>query len=425
MGLRLLHTSDWHLGKKLFKTDRTFEQKLFLDWLIDLIKDENIHGLLVCGDVFDCPLPPASALELYFNFLSRLTSQTTCKIYIIPGNHDSGKFLGAPSGFLKKHNIHISGNLLTPENDNFQKSHLATIEENGIKANMVFLPYFRTHEILNLYENFKANGHLSKIEEDEDIFLPTLETFFKHILQTGESQACNILLAHHLFGGFEMSGSEQMISLSSLESIPFSILENHFDYAALGHIHKTMELKKSSPNAHYCGAPMAFRFNEKGQKHVILLDIDNVENKHRIQTRKIPIPVSRAIVSLKMNADNHQDICEKFLATLQDSHLPPLVEIILELAKPDTELTDRIREKIHSSNADLISLSTIFPQNNDIKPDHEDKLLNNLKNPKQLFREYYTNKYPDTDSVPDDIIHDFMDLLQYSNDIRSNEGALM
>ena len=112
MTYKVLHTSDWHLGKKLYRLSRIEEQKLFLNWLSDLIITENIDALFIAGDIFDTPNPPSNALKIYFQFLKNVTDNSHCHIYIIAGNHDSGRFLEAPSGLLEDHRVTVIGQLI-------------------------------------------------------------------------------------------------------------------------------------------------------------------------------------------------------------------------------------------------------------------------------------------------------------------------
>ena len=122
MGHKILHTSDWHLGKKLFKRSRIEEQRLFLNWLFETVKSQEIDFLVIAGDIFDTPTPPNEALELYFDFLEIVSKETEAHIIIISGNHDSANFIQAPSKILAKHNIHIKTKLDTNLDNNVRLS---------------------------------------------------------------------------------------------------------------------------------------------------------------------------------------------------------------------------------------------------------------------------------------------------------------
>ena len=106
---RILHTSDWHIGRRLKEHDRTEEFAAFFDWLEKLITSEKIDTLLVAGDIFDNTTPSVQAQELYYSFLSRLVESPCRHVVIISGNHDSPAFLDAPAEILKHCDIHVIG----------------------------------------------------------------------------------------------------------------------------------------------------------------------------------------------------------------------------------------------------------------------------------------------------------------------------
>ena len=107
--MKILHTSDWHLGQKFINHDRDQEHKLALDWLVQLIIDQNVECLIVAGDIFDTFNPSSGALNLYYDFLEDLR-ETNCRYtVIVGGNHDSPSMLNAPRRLLKSMNVHVVG----------------------------------------------------------------------------------------------------------------------------------------------------------------------------------------------------------------------------------------------------------------------------------------------------------------------------
>src|SRR5690349_20203908 len=107
--MRVLHTSDWHLGKRLEQCERTEEHQHFLDWLVQIIQAQNIELLIIAGDIFDTGSPSNTALKQYYDFLWQLR-QTCCRdVVVIGGNHDSVSTLNAPKALLKYFNVHVVG----------------------------------------------------------------------------------------------------------------------------------------------------------------------------------------------------------------------------------------------------------------------------------------------------------------------------
>ena len=107
--MRILHTSDWHIGHRLYERPRIKEHCQFLDWLLAKIKEQEVDVLLVSGDIFDTALPSSEATDLYYQFLFRLYNETHAHAVIAAGNHDSPTRLAAPREFLRMGRIHVVG----------------------------------------------------------------------------------------------------------------------------------------------------------------------------------------------------------------------------------------------------------------------------------------------------------------------------
>ena len=249
--MSIIHTSDWHLGKRIGPYSRLDEQELFLSWLSGYIRNNHIKALLISGDIFDTPNPPTRALKLYFHFLEEVTTQTDCNIFIISGNHDNGQFLEAPLPFLKKHRVFIAG-VLDPNNIS---SHVISLNDKDIEITM--MPFFRTKDLLEVSLQ-KESDNLT----EEELTLKRLERWIELAKPTKEY---SILMGHHNFGSFLGSDSEHSLSLSGIESLPLNYFKD-WDYLALGHIHKPQTVKQSEPQAVYSGSPLSFRFSEIEQK---------------------------------------------------------------------------------------------------------------------------------------------------------------
>ena len=390
--MKLIHTSDWHLGKKLYKVSRLPEQQLFLDWLATIIIEQKIDGLIIAGDIFDTPSPPAEALKLYFDFLQRITTQSNCHIFAIAGNHDSGRFLEAPQSLLHERKVHIKGMLSNNISDfQFQLGDL----------NLFLLPYFRTHEILNLGKSFDIENN------DEDMssyILRILHALFERIV----SLKSHILVAHHLFGHYEASGSEQSLSLSGIDSIPLSLLDN-FNYVALGHIHKKQQL---CSNTYYCGSPLPFRFSETRNKSLILI---TTAQGQITNTELVDIPIFRQVLTLETTADDLESQLKKLVDdhTAAPYNLSHLLEVKLKLDCPQYGLADYVREYLSSSPIELLSLQSEF-QNDDTALEQQN-YSSVLPNTMELFDLFYRKKYPETEQIPAPIKEEFIELLDEIN----------
>jgi exonuclease SbcD len=398
MSLKIVHTSDWHLGKKLYKACRLKEQAQFLNWLNQYLVSANAEALIIAGDIFDTPHPSSKALKLYFDFLR----DVPCPVYLISGNHDSGKFLEAPKTFLEEKNIHIVGEIPQDssdiENINFQ------LNKDNISVNFTLLPYFRTYEILNLANELLSNEEMSTLNSEEAI-LKTLSILLEKSSKQ-DSKFFNILVAHHLFGSFDMAGSEQGLTLSGIESLPADILVDKYNYTALGHIHKKQELKKSNPMMAYCGSPLPFRFSEKNNKKLILIEI---EESNIFSARDIAIPIFKPLyqIDCKLSEFDKKLISlKKSISEDEECYL----ELKIHLDSPQTGLIDDIKSKI-PSKWDLISFYTKL---NNIKKQKNEHSKIDFEDTLSLFNSYYKKKFPESSDIPKDLEIDFKNLLNES-----------
>lgn len=367
--MRVLHTSDWHLGKRLFKLDRSPEHKLFLDWLLTTLKEKKIDLLLIAGDIFDTPTPPHQSLETFYQFLHRLSVETKTETLIIAGNHDSGLLLEAPSELLKIHRVKVWGKLSSEPSDQWLR--VGNIDVCAI-------PFFRSYELL-------PQG-----EGDAIVALK------KYLVK--DRTAPQLLMLHHLAGMYEAAGSEQVISLSGVDSIPSDILKS-FDYVALGHIHKP---QKIGPNAHYSGSPIPLRFSETAKKSVIIID----EKDGTLHSEVLPIPSFRNLFIVKTTESSFKTDLEKLT---KSSDLTPMVEVQIELTSPRVGLIDEIKEILDKKGMELLSFMPIY-QTSSTKQRRSEKLFE--LSTVELFEEFYTTKFPDSESVPEELKKDFMDLLE-------------
>jgi len=375
--MRLLHTSDWHLGKRLFKLERAQEQELYLDWLFKTIVEKEVDHLLICGDIFDTPTPPHFAQEMYYDFLHRLSVHTECEVLIIAGNHDSGQLLEAPKKILKGHRISIWGKLSKNPDD-----HWLTLQKGAIALDVCAIPFFRSYEIL--------------LENDQN----SLDGLSRYFVKTSSNP--KLLMLHHLAGITEGTGSEQVITLSGIDCIPTDFLKQ-FDYVAMGHIHKPMKI---SNKIFYCGSPLPMRFSEKQSKEVRLIEID----QKGIFSTSIEIPVFRKLHLLELNEDNWPSTIHQLP---EEMGLRAVAEVKMSLSKPLSGIIDEIKKELEKKNIELLAYQPIYQQ---VEEKHQKNEKIFQLSPIELFKEFYKSKYPEQGHVPDDLTLEFSELIQRVND---------
>jgi len=416
--ITFIHTSDWHLGKKLFKRERIDEQKLFLDWLFNLVKAQAVDFLIISGDIFDVPIPPNFASKLYYDFLYKINEETQTQVIIIAGNHDSSSYLEAPRELLKKHNVYIQSKLAPKLEDNIL--HLETV--SGDEILIKTLPYFRTHELYNCIKAAKSESKKTDVQSDDrpeekiditniSIIEDYLKTFFSSWGTKDKENIPKILMAHHAFGDFLNAGSEQALSLSGLDTIPMEWVGDQFNYMALGHIHKYQKMSKTK-NIYYPGSPIPLRFSESQGKYINLVKVEGVTET---EVTKISIPVFRSIIQINTDENSYLQDIEQSLSTSENKDLTGFIEVKCQLTDPKSGLADEIKELAGKYDFELLSMIPIYTNEEDensTEAPGTDALNYNIV---ELFENYYKVKHPQAEEIPSHILSEFKSLLEEVN----------
>lgn len=273
--LRVLHTSDWHLGHVLFERKRDEEFEFFLDWLADTIKSENIDCLLVAGDIFDTTTPSAKTQGMYLDFLVRARDRGCRHIVITSGNHDPAILLEVHKPILERMDIHVLG---IPDMDNPENEVLVLKNQFGIPELIVCaVPFLREK-----YLRRSAPGESP--EEKEIKLLRAIAGHYEILAQKVSAaqgklagQAPVIAMGHLFVGGnakLEEGECERQLYVGTLGQIGTDAFSDIFDYVALGHLHMPQPAGKFG-HIRYSGSPIPMGFSEAGhQKSVCLLDFD-------------------------------------------------------------------------------------------------------------------------------------------------------
>ena len=283
--LRVLHTSDWHIGKTLFSKKRYEEFEKFFNWLVEVIRKEEVDVLLISGDIFDTTTPSNKALKLYYSFLSA-TSQTSCrKIVIIGGNHDSATSLDAPKEILEALNISVVG---AAREDISEE--IVTVNNIAGEPQLVVcaVPYLRERDIRVVDAEETLADKAEKLKSGVREHYVTVVSKAKEILPQGVP----LVVIGHLFAANALSSgddSERELYVGSLAHVDIGELPDDVDYYALGHLHIKQRVG-GSEYKRYSGSPLPMSFAEAAQdKAVILLDFDDGITTPEINEIAIPV----------------------------------------------------------------------------------------------------------------------------------------
>jgi exonuclease SbcD len=399
-GMRLIHTSDWHLGKKYQKISLVPEQKLFLDWLFELISQRQIQVLLIAGDIFDTPIPTTEALQLYFSFLDRVQRQTQCHVIVLAGNHDSGKFLQAPSPLYER--VTIIGQIDQQQD--------ILIHHGEISLAIMGLPFFRMHEI----EQVTPKNDQTIVGAER--ILENISYLCQQFIQRAQKQGAThrLIMAHHQFGQYSAAGSELSLTLSGLDSIPISIFPESIDALCLGHIHQAQTLNAQLPLAQYSGSPYPLRAGERGQKKISLIELNNNLEK-RLDQQWIEVPAWRRFDRIQLSANNWHEVLLAYCHEVsKPDQLSAIVEIHLQCKVIDYKVIEAIYHCLEKFPIHLSSLRPIVEFAGKISNDLVPTENQEHQGPLELFRNFY-REHQFGDELPANIVETFTELIHQAS----------
>lgn len=275
--MKIIHTSDWHLGKRVNGVSMIDDQKYILESLITLIEEYQPEVLIIAGDLYDRSIPPTAAVELLDAALSKILVEQGVKIVAISGNHDNPSRVSFAGSVLNKQGLHITGEVSKP-ND--------FIEYENVRFYPI--PYTEPSVYREKFDALDVKSHedmmkkiLSEINLSEEYF--------------------NICIAHGFVTNsknIDVSDSVRPLSIGGQEYIDASIFEK-FDYVALGHLHRPQKVKEEY--IRYSGSLLKYSFSEVNQKKTVTC-IEIIDDQLNIEQRKLNIKRDMKIIKGTLDA---------------------------------------------------------------------------------------------------------------------------
>lgn len=319
--MKILHTSDWHLGRTLYGRKRYEEFTSFLDWLLQTISDEKIDILLIAGDIFDSSLPGNRAQELYYRFLCQVATSCCRHVVIIAGNHDSPSLLNAPKELLRRLHVYVVGKITDDRNDE-----VFTLYHNGIPELIVCaVPYLRDKDIRTVEpgetiddKNAKLVSGLKNHYADVCVIAQQRQAEFK---STGYNNVPIVAMGHLFVAGGKTVDDDgvRQLYVGSLVDIGAEAFPPAIDYLALGHLHVPQTVNNVE-HLRYCGSPIPMGYGEASQqKKIVVVEFNN----SRTTIGEIAVPCFQQLVRISGNLANIQ----KTLTQLKRSESSAWLEI--------------------------------------------------------------------------------------------------
>lgn len=242
--MKFVHLSDLHLGKRVNGYSMIEDQKYILLKILNVIDEQKAEAVVIAGDVYDKPIPPTEAVQLFDDFLFRLVERNL-QILVISGNHDSPERIAFGSRFMDKSGVHMS-QVYNGKND------LVELKDKYGKVNFYMLPFVKPSNVRRFFE-----------DEEINTYTDAVRVAVSHM--NVNKKARNVIITHQFVTGAQRSESET-IAVGGTDNVDSYVFDD-FDYVALGHIHGPQNVGKNT--VRYCGTPLKYSFSEISHKKSI------------------------------------------------------------------------------------------------------------------------------------------------------------
>lgn len=279
--MKIFHLSDLHIGKQLHRYNMSEEQRAVFQQITNAVKKEMPQAVILAGDIYDSPVPSAEAVSIFDEFLTALSRvEPQPAVLLIAGNHDSARRLDFASSILAKHKVHIAG--MPPMHPEEHLKRVTLSDEWG-KVDFYLLPFVKPSYVRNVFE-----------EEITGYDMAVRKLIEREVIST---ERRNVIVSHQFYtaGGSEPQTCDSEVRLvGGIENVDVSALEI-FDYAALGHIHRSQKMGRQE--VRYCGTPLPYSVSEaEDKKSITIVEIGEKGKKPKIRT--LPLMPSRGVQKL-------------------------------------------------------------------------------------------------------------------------------
>ncbi len=408
MGLRIIHSADWHLGHSLHGLGRDHEHQGFLDWLLLTLELRQADALLIAGDIFDSANPPASAQAMLYRFLVVAQRRLPrLQVVAIAGNHDSAARLEAPSPILDALQVHVVGSPRRLADGRLDTDRLVVPLRDAagqVSAWCAAVPFLRPSD-------------LPATATDGDPLIAGVGALYAQVIadlearrQPGQSR---LAMGHCYMVGTRLSDlSERRILGGNQHALPVGLFPEGLGYVALGHLHLAQTVG-GQDRVRYAGSPIPLSLDERNYPHqVVQVDLDG---DAPAVIESLPIPRLVEIHRYPEQGSESLESVESALAAFPfDPDLPPerhpYLEVVVRLDRPDPGLRSRIDAVLEGRPARLLKLSAEYPgRAMGLAATSPGQRLEEL-DPDAVFRERYRQQHQD--EPPEDLMGAFHEMLE-------------
>ncbi|MCH4191389.1 MAG: exonuclease SbcCD subunit D [Butyrivibrio sp.] len=350
--MRLMHLSDLHLGKRVYEFSMYEDQKYILKQILKIAGEQKADAVLISGDVYDKPIPPAEAVQLFDDFLTALSDRKV-PVYVISGNHDSAERLSFGARLMTQSSVFMSVAFHGTVQKYSQQDEYGTV-------NFYLLPFLKPTIVRQAYPEAEIGSYQEAVQ------------YVLAQTPVDKSQR-SVLLAHQFVTGAKTSESEEIL-VGGLDNMDASLFDD-FDYVALGHIHTPQKIGRET--VRYCGTPLKYSFSEaKRDKSVTMVEL---REKGSVQLQEIPLHPLHDLRELK---GSYEDL------TARKNYAGTKTDDYLHITLTDEEDIPDVMDRLHTiypgiMKLDYDNLRTRTMNRIDAAEQVQDKT------PAELFAEFY------------------------------------
>ncbi|MGQ1786203.1 MULTISPECIES: metallophosphoesterase family protein [unclassified Saccharicrinis] len=381
--MKILHTADWHTGKKLESFTRIEEQTLVLDEICNIADSENVNAVIISGDLFDTFNPSSEAIELFYKTLKKLSKQGLRPVIAISGNHDSPDRIETADPLARECGIVFLGYPNSKTTPFVLESGLrvSKSEEGFIEFNLPYVAY-PLRVITTPYANeYRMKQALDAEDKEADLRDILQKNWHKIAGKNCDDKGVNIL-ATHLFvinkgetPQNEPEDEKPILHVGGAQAIYTSNFPKQIQYVALGHLHRQQIIASTHHPVVYSGSPLSYSFAEADQKKYVM--IVDVEPNQEARVKPVELILGKKL--LRIVADGMED------AEAQLKNSPNcLIELTL---KTDEYISAKERQHLHQIHEGIV---TLIPQFKNREPETRNhKNININKDIRSLFSDYF------------------------------------
>ena len=334
--MRILHTSDWHLGQHFLGKSREAEHQAFLDWLVDLVQAQGVDALIIAGDIFDTGTPPSYARRLYSNFIVNLQKTVCQQLVVVGGNHDSVATLHESKELLACLNTFVVGGV---GNEPQEQVRVLNNRHGQPGAVICAIPYVRPRDVLESQAGESGQSKQQALQQ-------AIADHYQSIYAEAEKQANGTLpiiaTGHLTTVGGQLSESVRELYIGTLSAFPVSAFPPAH-YIALGHLHRAQVVAKQE-HIRYCGSPIPLSFDEVGSGKQVTVVEFNGQKLAGIES--VPVPSFRPLISLKGSLESIDQQLDALANTPLKTPLNPWLEVEITTDTYLHDLQNRVEQLV-------------------------------------------------------------------------------